>query len=43
MEFGKILSQETADNQVTVKYENQEVIVQVITDEIIRVSASYNA
>ena len=37
MEFGKILSQETVDNQVTVKYENQEVIVQVITDEIIRV------
>lgn len=43
MEFGKLLGYVAEDDLVTVKYENQEVIVQVITDEIIRVSASYNA
>ena len=37
MVFGKILSHETVGNQVTVKYENQEVVIEIITEEIIRV------
>ena len=37
MEFGKLLGHVTGDNQVTVKYEKQEVIVQIITEEILRV------
>jgi alpha-glucosidase len=36
MGFGKLLGFDVDENQVSVKYENQEVIVQVITEEIIR-------
>ncbi len=36
MYFGKVLGTTTEDNQVLVKYEQQEVIVQVITEEIVR-------
>ena len=41
MGFGKILGFDNDENQVTVKYENQEVIVQVITEEIIRLFVPY--
>ncbi len=41
MGFGKLLGYVTEDDQVTVKYENQEVIIQVITEEIIRVLVPY--
>lgn len=37
MEFGALLGCTTEDNQVTLRFEKQEVIVQVITEEIIRV------
>ncbi len=37
MEFGALLGCTTENNQVTLRFEKQEVIVQVITEEIIRV------
>ncbi len=37
MEFGKLLGAKTIDNRVEIEFEKQDVVVQIITDEILRV------